>query len=789
MEQNNQLQEEYQERKNKVVEYLLAVSDFLSHNEDKKSIVESIDNMAENVEKGLFSIVLVGEFSAGKSTFLNALMGKRILPSFTRETTATVNFLCHKSKAPNGEAGIVYYKDGSTKTISDLSLETIEKVVSTRGDKDNEKIADTVDKVDLFLDSKFLKNGVMLVDSPGLNGIAAHHKEITEQQIKRSHASIFMFSADHPGSKTDFEYLRELKEQSSNNNIFFVLNKINVIKKSEGQTVQSVINELKQSYHKQFPDEAEIPEIWPVAANAALAARNPEDTEYQNGEIVKCTDEKRRQELEDDSLMKEFENRLWKYLTKGEKARAELESPLKHVACELNAERNILEKQREILSAKERNVELDKKQELLEKAKENLEQKRLEQLRPLKVKFNEAFKDIKNKISADCDRIVNGIVSELDTIDEPQDLTEYTTDSFKENLDRKYRKIFDSLNDTLREDLRWIVQSECADYFAAFEDSISDRENISFKLVPSDWQLTQVYIKSNLAETNKILDEKRKQLEEAENKLAKLQSDSFEAKRQSEDKRILEKQINKLKEERNRIKREFILPDIEHHTEKQKVKVARRGLFGALAWICNGAKYETVEKTIADDSKRKHFVNNYNEQKEELDNEISKLENELKNNTITKDYATIAPLISTTQRKLDKLEKEFDKLNKDSIEKINKNNEKAARIMKRNIRNFLDDRSDEIIKMIKKALEKEKANYFNSVQELINSTINNELNKNVKQLEKLKAIIAASDAERDAKLKQVETDLAKVKELLNRGIELSSEIETTMTDKIEQQAV
>ena len=60
-------------------------------------------------------------------------------------------------------------KDGSVKKLDELSVETLENVVSTRGDSEEAKIAATVNHVDLFLDSDFLKEGVMLVDSPGLN--------------------------------------------------------------------------------------------------------------------------------------------------------------------------------------------------------------------------------------------------------------------------------------------------------------------------------------------------------------------------------------------------------------------------------------------------------------------------------------------------------------------------------------------------------------------------------------------------------------------------------------------
>lgn len=216
----NQHLARYEERKEKIIALLKETGEYLRDN-DKAEDAESLFKLKDDVEKNLFSVVLIGEFSVGKSTFLNALMHRRMLPSFKKETTATVNFLRHTSQAPNGEAGIVYYRNGTTKILPDLSVETIAKFVSTTGDTKEGTIAQTVEKVDLFLDSKFLEDGVMLVDSPGLNGITENLEEITRRQIKESHACIFMFSTDHPGTKTEFEILRDLRAEC--NSIFIVL--------------------------------------------------------------------------------------------------------------------------------------------------------------------------------------------------------------------------------------------------------------------------------------------------------------------------------------------------------------------------------------------------------------------------------------------------------------------------------------------------------------------------------------------------------------------------------------
>lgn len=62
--------------------------------------------------------------------------------------------------------------------------------------------------------------------------------------------------------------------------IIFVLNKIDMIKTSEGETVDTVIKKLKETYKKEYPDAQTVPEIWPVAAYPALVARGKEKMDY-----------------------------------------------------------------------------------------------------------------------------------------------------------------------------------------------------------------------------------------------------------------------------------------------------------------------------------------------------------------------------------------------------------------------------------------------------------------------------------------------------------------------------
>lgn len=74
----------------------------------------------------------LGEFSNGKSYLLNALMGEKLLPSYSGEATAAINFLRHKNKAQNGEAICVYNKDGSTKTFNTADESILREYVCTK---------------------------------------------------------------------------------------------------------------------------------------------------------------------------------------------------------------------------------------------------------------------------------------------------------------------------------------------------------------------------------------------------------------------------------------------------------------------------------------------------------------------------------------------------------------------------------------------------------------------------------------------------------------------------------
>lgn len=266
---------QYEEKK---VETNLLLNDILKFYNSNGYVAEAtiIGDFIEMLNKEEFSIVIVGEFSVGKSTFLNALMGEKILPSYSDETTATVTFLRHVNKADNKQKGTVYYADGSNEDIDSIETDVISRYVSTRSDI---PVAATVNHLDLFLNSSFLDGNITLVDTPGLNGTADGHREITEAQIMKSNVCLFMFSADRPGGKSEFEFLSQIKTKA--NKIIFVLNKIDQIKNNENESYEKVAENMLKNFGKIFPDASDIPEFWCVSSYQALAARSTTPVSYR----------------------------------------------------------------------------------------------------------------------------------------------------------------------------------------------------------------------------------------------------------------------------------------------------------------------------------------------------------------------------------------------------------------------------------------------------------------------------------------------------------------------------
>lgn len=756
------IRKSYIEKKEKILALLKKTELFYADNEDEGK-VEVFQSLQKNLEDGEFSIVVVGEFSAGKSTLLNALMGQKILPSFSGETTATVNFLRHKDRATQGERGKIYYKDGQTRELQDVSLDIINKYVSTKGDD----VAKTIEHLDLYLDSKFLEDGVTLVDSPGLNGIAEGHKEITEQQILKSNASIFVFNSDHPGSKTDFEFLYELQKKVKT--IIFVLNKIDTIKEEEGNTVEVVVDSLKKNYKKQFPEAETIPEIWPVAAFPALMARSGEG-----------------EGQEYDSRLQPFEERLLKFLTCGEKAHQQLVSPIERVLSVVKESKDIYEEDIEALNNKQDSVELENKIDELQEVIKGLVDEEKENKRDISRKVKAAFKNLNEGLIEEIEKEQEKKLRKIDRYDELEEIVRYLK-SFEEEFLRSVKRIISSKEDDLQDHIRTIIEINYNEVAEAINERLMQSDagiNIDIKNhldINVDAESYKVGLKE-MGEKSRKLEQELRELEE---KADEAEEDFIKARDNEKRKKELQEQLIALEKTQDTINRR-IMPEVDRWEVTQADTEERGGILGGFLDIVIGEKKVNRQVMKEDRSNRDRAEKQREEELAKNKREFKKTEEMLAGYN--------EDSVDLKQKRFEKMKKqiakkmeELEKNTKNDIEKIDASYKKQIQDCKYALRDFCDDVTDELKSIIKKETRKEQEVYVNIVMGVVEANLQNEIKQKEDRIRNLQKQMESSENDKKQQLEKLNEKILVMNDILSEGIDIQAELESEEIDTIAQQ--
>jgi hypothetical protein len=159
----------------------------------------TIDAFRERVREGRFYLACVGEFKRGKSTLLNALVGEPVLPMGIVPVT-TVPTVVQYGAEP---AARVRFANG---TAADLPLDAVEGYVS---EAQNPRNARGVEVVELFLPSPVLRNGLCLVDTPGLGSVFQENAAATRAFVPQIDAALVVIGADPPLSGEELQLITD----------------------------------------------------------------------------------------------------------------------------------------------------------------------------------------------------------------------------------------------------------------------------------------------------------------------------------------------------------------------------------------------------------------------------------------------------------------------------------------------------------------------------------------------------------------------------------------------------
>ena len=179
---------------------------------------------AARLKDGLFSLLVLGDFKTGKSSFLNALLNRDVLPTAVTPCTAVLATIEYAS-----DAFVKVHRAGGE--IESISLDQFEEdyCLSVR-EEDNERFRD-IEFIELGLPADLCRDGVRIVDSPGLDE-SPLRTAITSSHIPRSDAAVFMMGADRLGREHEMDYLRTHILGQGLDNLFFVINRCDLIEEA-----------------------------------------------------------------------------------------------------------------------------------------------------------------------------------------------------------------------------------------------------------------------------------------------------------------------------------------------------------------------------------------------------------------------------------------------------------------------------------------------------------------------------------------------------------------------------
>jgi len=161
------------------------------------------------LEATVAQIVVLGEFTRGKSRLLNSLLGIELLP-YALETTTAVNTFLRGLPADRQKRYIViHHIDGRAEEIAWEDDDALRRW-GTELDTSNREGRKMVSHIDVFLDHPLLRRDLVLVDTPGLQTVVKHHEQITRKAIAGAHIALWVQSTDMlGGSESEWNFLTD----------------------------------------------------------------------------------------------------------------------------------------------------------------------------------------------------------------------------------------------------------------------------------------------------------------------------------------------------------------------------------------------------------------------------------------------------------------------------------------------------------------------------------------------------------------------------------------------------
>jgi GTP-binding protein EngB required for normal cell division len=210
-----------------------------------------------------FNLMLVGRFSRGKSTLINAILGAAHLPTGILPLTSVITTVRYGSRTQV----VLNFNDRQLR--QEIPLARLAEYVTQQSNPGNVK---NVAYAEIELPVELLRRGVFFVDSPGLGSAIAENTQTTERFFPEADAFVLITSYDSPLSDEENRALYRIRQ--TDKTLFVIVNKQDTVDEDERRQVLDYV----KSQMDQFSLK-KTPQVFSVSARQALEAKQSQQAD------------------------------------------------------------------------------------------------------------------------------------------------------------------------------------------------------------------------------------------------------------------------------------------------------------------------------------------------------------------------------------------------------------------------------------------------------------------------------------------------------------------------------
>jgi ribosome biogenesis GTPase A len=231
--------------------------EILFKSQESAANAEHCRQLTAKLAEDRFTLAVMGQFNRGKSSLMNALVGRDLLPTGLLPVTSTITAL----KYGPVEKVTVYRHERSLPY--EVQLQSLREYITEKGNPGNHK---GVSRVCVELPAPFLKRDLDFVDTPGIGSAIQANSATTSDFLAQSDAVLYVTSMEAPLTQAEVAFLRGVRQQVKK--IFFVVNKRDLVSDEECDEVLRFISQTLER-------ELQLGELkmFPVSARMGLAAK------------------------------------------------------------------------------------------------------------------------------------------------------------------------------------------------------------------------------------------------------------------------------------------------------------------------------------------------------------------------------------------------------------------------------------------------------------------------------------------------------------------------------------